>query len=179
MPARSKVSLLPKAVLQDLHLRVIESGFSDYEGHSAWLKSQGHDISHTSVWRYFREVQEEARSSLTALSISTVTARLYAAVAREAGEDYTLAAEHMLQVAQYEGLRNALAQGEISMEGLQEFQKLSQSQRLTRLRAARERVLEELPAATADAAEAVEDVPKRRALPGEVAAALRRALSEV
>lgn len=179
MPARSKVSQLPKDVLQELHLRVIGSGFAGYEDHAAWLKEQGHDISHAAVWRYFREVQEESRKMLTALSVASITAHLHAALAREAGETYSLATEHMLQVAEYEGVRKALAQGEISVADLEGFQKLSQSQRLTRYRAARERLAqsEASPPASIRAAPESPETPARKpGLSPDTAALIRAAI---
>ena len=139
MPQPAKIAALPADVLQELYVRVINSGFRDYHGHSEWLRSRGHDVGHTAVWRYFRQVKEESRKQLTTLAVATQTATLSAALAREAGEDFNLATEHTIQVAAYTKLQDALAQGEISMEELLEFQHLTHKQRLTRVRAATER----------------------------------------
>lgn len=139
MPQPAKIATLPAEVRQELHLRVIHSGFSGYQEHSEWLKSQGHDISHAAVWRYFREVKEESRRQLAALAHATQTATLTAALAKESGEDFNLATEHTIQVAAYAKLQEALDSGEISMEELLEFQHLTHKQRLTRLRAVTER----------------------------------------
>ncbi len=183
MPARSKIAQLPADVLQELHLRVIHSGFSGYENHAAWLKDRGHDISYSAVWRYFREVRNESQAMLTAISVSSITAKLHAALARDAGEDYSLAAEHMLQVAEFEGVRKALAQGEIAIADLADFQKLSQSQRLTRLRAARERTLQESAAPGTTAVRAVSQKPEEAkgeaAKGGDPMDAVRRVRREV
>lgn len=139
MPRRSKVARLPEDVLSELHLRVIHSRFSQYERHSKWLKEQGHNISSVAVWRYFRDVQEESRNMLMAVSASTVTARLVASLAREAGEDYSLATEHLTQANTFRNFVECLQRDEISFESLEAFTALSNRQRLTRMRASSER----------------------------------------
>ena len=140
MPQPAKILALPDDVRQELHVRVIRSGFSDYHGHSAWLKSQGHDISHTAVWAYFRAVKADVQRQLTALAVASQSVPLYAALAKETGEDFSLASEYMLQAATLAKLQEALAEGEIGLEDLAAFQELSRSQRLTRMRAATERL---------------------------------------
>lgn len=142
MPLPSKIATLPAEVRRELYLRVIHSGFSGYEDHSDWLKSQGHDISHAAVWRYFQEVKDDSRRQLATMAVSAQTASLGAALAREAGDDFNLATEHAIQVTAYAKLQEALDGGELSMEELLEFQHLTHKQRLTRLRAVTERVRE-------------------------------------
>ena len=142
MPQPAKIATLPADVRQELHLRVIHSGFRDYKDHSEWLKSQGHDISHTAVWRYFRQVRAETERRLMAMTLASVDAGLLAAHARQSGEDFSLAAEGLLQQARYDKLRNQLEQGELSMGEMQEHEELERGQRLTRLRAERERELQ-------------------------------------
>lgn len=179
MPAPSKIAALPPKVREELHLRVIHSGFSDYEGHAEWLKSQGHDISHAAVWRYFRAVREETQKELTALAVSSQTTGLYAALARETGEDFSLATEYMVQARTLQEFRAALDSGEITLEHLLDFQKLSASQRLTRLRAARERRLRGAPgddAAPAAATDADEADGKPRPATEDTLAAVRAAI---
>lgn len=140
MPQPAKIATLPEEVRQELYLRVIQGGFADYHGHSEWLKSQGYDISHTAVWRYFLRVKEDVRKQLTTLAVASQSVPLYAALAKEAGEDFSLASEYMLQAATLSKLQEALAEGELSVEDLAAFQELSRSQRLTRMRAATERL---------------------------------------
>lgn len=49
---RSKVAKLPTEVRAALDQRLLDGGFSDYEGLSKWLAAQGYEISESSVYRY-------------------------------------------------------------------------------------------------------------------------------
>ena len=177
MPLPAKIATLPAEVRQELHLRVIEAGFSGYEGHSAWLKSLGHDISHTAVWRYFKEVRAETQRRLLAVSVSTVEAGLLAALTRQLGEEVTLATEGLLLQARYEKLREDLERGGITLEDLQGYEKLERGQRLTRLRAERELALREArqreAAEKAAPAESREEAARRTPLSAEGEAQIR------
>ena len=141
MPPPAKIAALPDDVRQELHVRVIDSGFTGYKDHSEWLKSKGHDISHMAVWRYFENVREEVRRELLAISVSTASVASYAALQRRSGDDFALASQGMLQRYRLEKLREALDAGEISLEDLESYERLERGQGLTRLRAARERHL--------------------------------------
>ena len=182
MPQPAKIATLPTEVRDELHLRVIDSGFQKYHDHAEWLRSQGYDISHTAVWRYFRGIKKEVQKQLTAVAVSGQTAPLFSTLAREAGEDLNLATEYLIQVTAHVKLQEALEQGEISMEELLEFQHLTHKQRLTRMRAATERLraaevertLKGSDAAIASrAAEAAVEAARRRPLSAEGAAKLR------
>ena len=141
MPGRSKIAGLAEDVRQNLHVRVIHSGFSDYEGHAEWLKSQGHDISSVAIWRYFRPIKEESQRQIASLAAASVSAEVFAALAKESGETISLATEYVLQRKGLDKLLQALEEGDLSMEDLLRFQEMSRVQRLTSLRAERERGL--------------------------------------
>lgn len=55
----SSIAQLPIAVRALLNVRLAESAFSDYEGHSEWLKSEGYNIGKSSLHRYGQLRQEE------------------------------------------------------------------------------------------------------------------------
>lgn len=71
MAARSTVDLLPAKVREELNRRLEKSAFSNYDGLTAWLKSEGFNISRSAVHRYgqafedrlssLRRVTEQAR----------------------------------------------------------------------------------------------------------------------
>lgn len=139
MPQPAKIDTLPADVRQELQVRVIHGGFSGYEAHSDWLKSQGYEIGPTAISRYFKPIKEESRRQLAAVAATSHVASLGAALAREGGEDVSLATEHAIEVATHERLRDALMRGELELEDLERFQEMTRWQRLTRLRAATER----------------------------------------
>ena len=63
MPRRSSIATLPPDVRRELELRLVASGFSDYDGHTAWLHDRGHTISRSSLGRYGLELRELLRSA--------------------------------------------------------------------------------------------------------------------
>lgn len=81
MPARSKVHSLPAEVKAALDKHLVERGFSDYEGLSAWLTEQGFEVSASSVHRYgqsfetqvadLRVAAEQARVAVDAIGDDT------------------------------------------------------------------------------------------------------------
>ena len=139
MPQPAKIDTLPAGVRQELQVRVIHGAFSGYQEHAEWLKSQGYDIGPTAISRYFKPIKEEVRRQLAAVATTAHVATLGAALAREAGEDVSLATEHAIEVATHERLREALARGEVELEDLERYEGLTRAQRLTRQRAATER----------------------------------------
>ncbi len=67
MAVRSKVQMLPEEVRDELNRRLIEGGFSDYQGLADWLTEQGFEISPSSVHRYGSDFQRR----LNALELAT------------------------------------------------------------------------------------------------------------
>lgn len=59
MPKRSKCSLLPPELREELDKKLIETNFSDFQGLETWLEQQGFEISHTSIWRYSQKFAEQ------------------------------------------------------------------------------------------------------------------------
>ncbi|MEF2154662.1 DUF3486 family protein [Luteimonas sp. FXH3W] len=71
MPPRSKVHQLPEDIRQSLEQRLIQSGFSDYQGLSDWLAEQGFEIARSSLHRFGQGFEERC----AALKIATDQAR--------------------------------------------------------------------------------------------------------
>lgn len=67
MAQRSKVSQLPEDVRNELERRLIDGGFSNYQGLADWLTEQGFEISPSSVHRYGSEFERR----LQALDVAT------------------------------------------------------------------------------------------------------------
>lgn len=168
MPLPAKIATLPEDVRQELHLRVIDSDFTDYKGHSEWLKSKGYEISYVAVWRYFQDVRAEIRKELLAISVSAASVGLYAALEKRSGEDFALASQGMLHRVRHEKLRKAIDSGEITLEDLELYEKLERGHGLTRLRRERERALRSKRQGAAPGKAAPAD-PRDRAAAAEVA----------
>lgn len=64
MPPRPAITLLPDEVLTELNQRLIDGGFSDYSGLSGWLKTQGYQISRTSVGDYGKDLKASMEKSV-------------------------------------------------------------------------------------------------------------------
>ncbi len=52
MPAPSKVALLPEDIREEFERRLVASGFSGYEAHSAWLATTGHPIGKSALGEF-------------------------------------------------------------------------------------------------------------------------------
>ena len=77
MGKRMSVITLPKEVLDDLRQRLIQSGFSSYEAHSAWVTSKGFPISKSAIHRYATEYATSVMSAQDGdTSLSPFEARL-------------------------------------------------------------------------------------------------------
>ena len=68
---RSKIELLPDAVLNELNERLVKGRFSGYEELAAWLQEQGFEIGKSSLHRYGQKFEDK----LAALKIATDQAR--------------------------------------------------------------------------------------------------------
>jgi hypothetical protein len=77
MGKRMSVIALPKEVLDELRLRLMQSNFSNYEEHSTWLASKGFSISKSAIHRYATEYATSVMSAKdVGASLSPVEARL-------------------------------------------------------------------------------------------------------
>jgi Protein of unknown function (DUF3486) len=75
MPPRSKViTTLPANIRKEVERRMLARRFSDYEGLGEWVREQGYDISHDSLWRYGKTLKQE----FTSIRLSVLQARLLA-----------------------------------------------------------------------------------------------------
>jgi hypothetical protein len=54
----TKINLLPAHLRAELDRRIIESGYGDYRGHSEWLKSEGHEISNTTICDHGTKIRD-------------------------------------------------------------------------------------------------------------------------
>ena len=93
MPARSKVERLPEDVREELNRRLIDSGFSNYEEHSAWLAERGYEIKKSSVHRYGGTFEERINS----LKLVTEQAR---AIVSETPDDDNAVNDSLIRLCQ-------------------------------------------------------------------------------
>lgn len=68
---RSSIDLLPEGVRADLDKRLVQGGFSDYQGLSDWLGENGFKIGKSSVHRYGSKLEEK----FEAIAASTQAAK--------------------------------------------------------------------------------------------------------
>ena len=71
MPAAAKVDGLPPELRAELDARLIETGWRDYRGLSAWLAERGHEIGRSALAVYGREMRER----LDAVRLATAQAQ--------------------------------------------------------------------------------------------------------
>lgn len=76
MASRKHVSVLPNEILQQLHMRLVASNFSEYSDHSAWLLSLGFSISKSAIHRYGVENEEQIRLDFSATDKSSDELRM-------------------------------------------------------------------------------------------------------
>lgn len=79
----SKIKALPQPLVDELNQRLINSGFTGYEGLSAWLKAEGYDISKSAVIRHGSSLEAEFEEAMADARRTRALAR----AAREAGDD--------------------------------------------------------------------------------------------
>ncbi len=58
MPKVSIMTQIPSALKEELHQRLLDSGFGNLEGHAAWLRDQGISISRSALQRYSRVAKD-------------------------------------------------------------------------------------------------------------------------
>lgn len=56
MPSRQTIVSLPKDVLDELTIRLVDYSFSGYQELSDWLKSLGFEVSKSAIHRYGQKV---------------------------------------------------------------------------------------------------------------------------
>lgn len=83
MAPRSKVSLLPSEILDDLNAQLIQRGFSGYEELAFWLKSLGYDISKSALHRHGSELEAEFDEAMA----DARRTRALAKAAKQSGEE--------------------------------------------------------------------------------------------
>ncbi len=93
MPARSSISLLPKEVREEFERKLIEGGFSDYDGLAAWLQEKGFEISRSAAQRYGQKFER----SLAAIKIATEQAR---AITEAVGDDQGMLGDALTRLVQ-------------------------------------------------------------------------------
>jgi len=71
MPERSKIELLPDAVLNELNGELVKNRFSGYVALAQWLKDKGYAIGKSSLHRYGQKFEDK----LATLKLSTDQAR--------------------------------------------------------------------------------------------------------
>lgn len=69
---------LPPEVLEQLKASLKQSGYSDYQGHTEWLQSLGHDISKSSLHRLGMKLEAEDRPPKTPEQIAIMDLRMRA-----------------------------------------------------------------------------------------------------
>jgi len=63
MPKRSFFYALPANIQHELRERLIDSGFGNYEGHSAWLKSIGYTVSKSALHKFGQRLEKEEKQT--------------------------------------------------------------------------------------------------------------------
>ena len=90
---RSKIMLLPDAVLSELNERLVKGRFSGYEALAAWLQEQDFEIGKSSLHRYGQKFEDE----LAALKVGVDQAR---AVVKAAPDDEGAMNEALMRLIQ-------------------------------------------------------------------------------
>lgn len=80
MPARSKITLLPDGIRNDLERKLISGGFADYAALEAWLREQGFEISRSAIHRFGQDFQAKCE----AIKVATEQAK---AIVATVGDD--------------------------------------------------------------------------------------------
>ena len=171
MPARSTVSQLPSDLRDELDRRLIAGGFSDYSGLRDWLAGEGWEISRSAVHRHGRRVEERIEQ----IRIATDEAKAIEKAAEDDGESISFSILIQCQVMLHR-IALAVEDGDAKL-ACQQARALADVTRAgVTLRKERKLGRQE---ALAEAAEAVDKVARTKALPSDIAAALREALSTV
>ena len=181
MPPRSTVDLLPPSVRDELDGRIVNSAFGDYEGHAAWLRDQGHEVSPSALQRYGRRRRKDldAETSRTKTMVAERIAKIRAAqetakAINAAHGDDDLALPQATANAILARIQEAMANDDQDPAALKAAaQTLNETMKtLAALRGQRQADLE-------NAAKRAGKVAQDRGLPNDVADALRKAIRTV
>ncbi|NOV29176.1 phage protein Gp27 family protein [Methylomonas sp. ZR1] len=99
MPPRSAITTLPDDLLNLLNGKLIDSGFSDYAGLSAWLSEQGYQISRSAVHRHGSELQAAMQKSINRARERVEIAKAMGGMSNE-GKAALLEASEMVAIDQ-------------------------------------------------------------------------------
>ncbi len=102
MPARNKVTSLPKPVRDWLETALVEGNFSGYELLAAELKKKGYDIGKSSLHRHGEKIEKR----LSAIKASTEAAKLIVASTADAEDARSEALISLTQHELFEALVN-------------------------------------------------------------------------
>lgn len=97
MPPRNAIFTLPPELRDQLNAKLVQSGFGDYTGLSAWLQEQGWEISKSAVHRYGQALASEYEAAMADVKKATELARAYAADDADDGAALTGAIARMAQ----------------------------------------------------------------------------------
>jgi len=166
---RSSVELLPLEIRRDLEKKLIQGGFSGYEGLAEWLKSIGYEISKSSTHRYGKKFQDR----LQALKVATDQAKAIAEASEDDAGAMNDAIIRLVQTKTFELLVELEADNKNLPKIGQMVAKLAQAavrqkKWQTEMESkVREKTLKE-------AAQATDKVAKKRGLSDEVVAEIRK-----
>jgi len=99
MGRRSAVLALPPEVRDELNARLVGNGFSDYEGLSDWLESQGWTISKSALHRHGSALEADFDAAMSDVARTTALARAWAKSDDDERGDLLDATARMLQDA--------------------------------------------------------------------------------
>lgn len=102
----SKIKGLPEPMIDELNRRLINSGFTGYDGLTAWLKSEGFDISKSSVIRHGSGLEAEFEEAMADARRTRALAR---AAKEEGGEKDNAMMEAATEIMQDSLLRVSLS----------------------------------------------------------------------
>lgn len=67
---------LPPALLQELNSKLVDNGYGNYEALAFWLKSNGHNVSKSSIHRYAQTLKAAADHTAPTSGIRDVFLRM-------------------------------------------------------------------------------------------------------
>lgn len=154
MPLRSAITTLPEELKNALDEKLVQGGFRDYEGLSAWLGEQGFQISRSALQRYGQKFGER----IAAVKAATDMA---AAIADNVGDDAGKMADAVMRLYQERLFQVLVDMGDIDQADI-DFVKLGKTiAELTRSSVAQKKWMAEVrEKATATAEEVKSEVRK-------------------
>lgn len=165
MPRPAAIDTVPEELREELHARLVGSGWSSYREHAEWLHERGYAIGRMSVWRYAQALREDQDERDREARICSVQAQ---SLAHAAGMDLGSGAARAIMLSLWRTLRDGadLDPERLSALALALDRSVRSSARLDALRTAERR-------ASADVAE---QAARAQGLSPDVAAAIRDAI---